>query len=1248
MTDGEKTAGINAEYLPVIKELIATKTPLADFAALLVAGASVQGIRAEAVGIEKITPITPEPRRPVTLVPPSAAAVEVIRPPASAPPVIHLPHLVTSPIGYPFVFRSTVTSSSGKQTVIGQDFETGADIAVGDIDRCGGFYVLGQPRTGKSNLLVSMALQDIKNGHGLLFIDPHTEAINKLIARIPKERHKDVVYLDPTRNDRSFGINLLHCKNSRNPLELERTTGRVRDIFAKVWGDDRGELGVWLYKVITNSVYILLENEGYTLADVPLLLWKDTTFRNKLLENVTTTSVRDFWYEEFDRLTERDKTDQVGPAISRLDILMGSPILKDIVGQKDSTIDFAEILDTRKIVLLRIPANLDRSVKNLIGTITVSELLYEVFERAERIGKDDMPYFGIYCDEFQEFATPDFAKLFTQTGKFRAMPVVAHQTREQFKPGDPNRGATAASPNKLFFTLSQIDAREMPLEFAKEPPSETRLEEQLVISQNPVRDLLHGHNNKEIRDFVNKYLGRLEDKREDRKADMEGAKFARMIELDTAAFFGAEAQEEGVVGGSHISSQIGAIHARQCAILNARMHSIKLDALHKHSNRIRVTMRGLNRFLTEVMEGDRRAGQEAFADFLINLAASYSAFPEAYAEVLGLYIKLSYGDPSKHRQIPFDLARSQGLFSGEVAALTFNAQKKTEEERRAFRARFIPEEEQERADRRMREREQKIGDTQRAMEGKIASAKNRRGAIRVGKTGSRAHHPICHEDLIWYPPNVYTWYIWLRVFPDIEKLVIPYRTATFNGTCEYLMDDGEAAKTIAKLDESLKLVKYPGYGFEAYMEYMRPTVVRDIKEFLHRYQEGALVMLALLDCAGKGGWQGRQDGSISVSEFPGIEGKDPIDTWCLVERLRVLMHTALGDTGFSSVFAKYLDSYRYSDLDDRLYHRGFQTSIPSYTMCDDIRYRDDVQSLEKLVKERWNWFVRNHPAAGEWWKKLSALVRCYVLCRAADMISFGERYSSLPPAAFAPYEELVGALVALSKDTKARHDAAEEKEEAVRERQRIEEECAEKVGRISHSPPAVLEARVLDAAQIRAVRDVCIKVIKDGPKDVYETAATIDEFARFCVLLAQPENHIKVRSTQYVEKPVRPRTEIDMVNEMAREFVNLPKYTAYARVVGEKDGKAIVWKGKVRTLELPGVAADAFYVASEAIQRNALPFSKPREEIRKEIEKRQEPWRRRVRVEAPSVRIAEKKARSSEQSVPGPEEPMPPKYVTPD
>jgi hypothetical protein len=463
------------------------------------------------------------------------------------------------------------------------------------------------------------------------------------------------------------------------------------------------------------------------------------------------------------------------------------------------------------------------------------------------------------------------------------------------------------------------------------------------------------------------------------------------------------------------------------------------------------------------------------------------------------------------------------------------------------------------------------------------------------------------------------------------------------------MADGQAVKTIAKLDESLKLVKPYEYGSEAYMEYMKPRVARDLKEFLHRYEEGALVTIALLDCAGKC-WGGRREDDISLSEFPGIEGKDPIEVWCLVERLRVLMREALGKRNFSSLFSKYLDGgvgYSYDEFDDTLDYRGFQKCIAWYPVYEDIRYRDDVQALEKLRTERWGWFVRNHSAAGEWWKKISTPIRYYLLCRAADRISSGDRYSSLPPAAFAPYEELVSALVSLSKDTKARLDEAEEKEASAIERQRIEEECAEEVGKISYGPPESLEARVLDTAQILAVLDACMKEIKQGPQVVKEVARTIDDFAQFCVLLAEPENHVKVKSAQYVEKPGRSRTEIDMVNEMSRELVSLPKYTAYASVVGEKDGKAIVWKGKVRTIKLPGVAAEAFTQALEAIEKNGEPYTRPRGEIREEIARRQEPWRQRVRVEAPSVRVAEEKKAASEKGASGPEEPMPPTHYTP-
>jgi hypothetical protein len=140
---------------------------------------------------------------------------------------------------------------------IGEDIESGLQITIGDNERCGGLYLLGRPRTGKSELLTSLATQDMENGHGLLFIDPHADAIAKLLARIPMGRENDVILLDPTVKAHSFGINLLQCADPTNLLELDNTCGRVLNIFAKIWGNEDGDLGVWLGKILRSSIYLL-------------------------------------------------------------------------------------------------------------------------------------------------------------------------------------------------------------------------------------------------------------------------------------------------------------------------------------------------------------------------------------------------------------------------------------------------------------------------------------------------------------------------------------------------------------------------------------------------------------------------------------------------------------------------------------------------------------------------------------------------------------------------------------------------------------------------------------------------------------------------------------------------------------------------------------------------------------------------------------------------------------------------------
>jgi hypothetical protein len=366
------------------------------------------------------------------------------------------------------------SSDTPSSVTIGRTVDMGELITIGNAERCGGMYVVGEPRTGKSNMLTSLALEDIHHGHSLLFIDPHTDAINDLLARIPQKQLQNVILLDLTNKTHSFGINLLRCSDPTDLVELDNVCGRAKDIFAKIWGDEQGRLGLWLEKILSNSIYLLLENPGYTLVEIPLLLSEDTRVRNSLLKNVKANPyVKEFWYYEFDRLSKQDRTKQVDPALSRLNIFRRNTIIRHIVGQQKTTIDFYEILNrgnAQKIVLLRMPIQLASEVKSLLGTMILSEMLYAAFDR-DKILKKDRRYFALYCDEFHNFATPDFAKLFTQTGKFYVMPTVAHQERlGQLKPEDPNFSATSAAPIKIFFRLSVHDSSELAPVVAKPPP----------------------------------------------------------------------------------------------------------------------------------------------------------------------------------------------------------------------------------------------------------------------------------------------------------------------------------------------------------------------------------------------------------------------------------------------------------------------------------------------------------------------------------------------------------------------------------------------------------------------------------------------------------------------------------------------------------------------------------------------------------------------------------------------------------
>src|SRR6266702_4090963 len=91
--------------------------------------------------------------------------------------------------------QASITSPMQKPhlpaSVVGIEIDTKTPVTLEQKQRQGGLYVIGKTRSGKTTLLVNLILQDIEQGMGVCFIDPHGDAINDILARLPSGREKD-------------------------------------------------------------------------------------------------------------------------------------------------------------------------------------------------------------------------------------------------------------------------------------------------------------------------------------------------------------------------------------------------------------------------------------------------------------------------------------------------------------------------------------------------------------------------------------------------------------------------------------------------------------------------------------------------------------------------------------------------------------------------------------------------------------------------------------------------------------------------------------------------------------------------------------------------------------------------------------------------------------------------------------------------------------------------------------------------
>ena len=325
--------------------------------------------------------------------------------------------------------------------------------------------VIGQTGTGKTGFLKTMIIQDINNGDGVAFIDPHGADIEDILAAILPERAKDVIYFDPAYTDRPMGLNMLEYDASK-PEMKSFVVDEVYGIFRKLYSDVPEAFGPMFEQYYRNATQLVVEDpaSGSTFVEIPRI-FSDKQFRDMKISRCKNPIIGQFWHKIAEAAGGEASLENVVPYItSKFDVFLTNDIMRPIVSQEKSAFDFREILDGKKIFLANLSKGRlgDRNA-SLLGLILVSKFLQAAFSRADTRNKD-LPPFYLYIDEFQNFSTPSIGTILSEARKYKLSLIVAHQFIAQID--EKIRDAVIGNVGtKLAFRIGAQDAEFLEKQF---------------------------------------------------------------------------------------------------------------------------------------------------------------------------------------------------------------------------------------------------------------------------------------------------------------------------------------------------------------------------------------------------------------------------------------------------------------------------------------------------------------------------------------------------------------------------------------------------------------------------------------------------------------------------------------------------------------------------------------------------------------------------------------------------------------
>ncbi len=298
------------------------------------------------------------------------------------------------------------------------------EIYIAEKDRQRHMYIVGKTGTGKSEFLKDMIMQDIRAGKGLAVLDPHGELVEDILQLMPPERAEEVIYFNPSDTERPMGMNIMEAETEE---QMHFVVGSIIALMYKLYDPHKtGIIGPRFEHAIRNAMLTIMAEPGATFIELVRCL-TDQKYVQELLPKVKDPVVRRYWTDQIAQTSDFHKSEVLDYIVSKFGKFITNKVMRNIIGQSQSAFNFRDVMDNGKILLVNLSkGKLGEEDAKFLGLILVPKILTAAMSR------QDMPMeqrrdFYLYVDEFQNYATDDFAVILSEARKYRLNLIVANQ-----------------------------------------------------------------------------------------------------------------------------------------------------------------------------------------------------------------------------------------------------------------------------------------------------------------------------------------------------------------------------------------------------------------------------------------------------------------------------------------------------------------------------------------------------------------------------------------------------------------------------------------------------------------------------------------------------------------------------------------------------------------------------------------------------------------------------------------------------